>query len=117
MLQPRPPPLTPPHRGEGNRPCALRGPELNSLMAPIAQRLFSAALAGAEVGLGALGRLVFDGRKARALVRAVAERLALRAAAGAPPVGLARFHLDRQAPAPAHLRHLVHAHAPPPCVL
>src|SRR5262249_42884181 len=52
------------------------------LMAAVAHGPIAGALAGAEPGLLRLLRLPLDRRKPRALVRAVAERLALRAAAG-----------------------------------
>jgi len=76
-------------------------------MTPIAHRLVAAALAGAEPGFLGRGGLVFHRREARALVRAVAERLLLRAPAGAPPVALAGFHVhgDRSPPADFRFAH------------
>src|SRR5262249_58405308 len=55
------------------------------LMAAVAHGPIAGALAGAEPGLLRLLRLPLDRRKHRALVRAVAERLALRAPASPPP--------------------------------
>src|SRR5262249_59191515 len=66
------------------------------LMAAVAHGPIAGALAGAEPGLLRLLRLPLDRRKPRALVRAVAERMALRAPAGAPPVAPARPDLHRE---------------------
>src|SRR5262245_24488380 len=84
-------------------------------MAVVADRGLGGALAGAQQRApGALGG-PFDRTKRRALVRAVAERLALRAAARAPPVGLARHQvdLDRHSSADRPLVRLV-SHCPLP---
>src|SRR5690349_15053799 len=85
----------------------------------VAHRLFGGALAGAEPGLFGRGGLVFDRAERAALVRAVAERLRFGTPAGAPPVALAGFQLDRDRPSPADLRHsavIAHAVLPPPSV-
>src|SRR5579863_4619004 len=82
------------------------------LMAPVAQRLFGGALAGAEPGFLGLRRLIFDRREGGALVRAVAEWLRFRAPAGAPPIALAAFDIDRQRPPAADFRHLAHVAFP-----
>ena len=54
------------------------------------------------------------GRERRALVRAVAERLRLGAAAGAPPVALAGLDIDHHRLAAADLRCLAHLRPLPP---
>src|SRR5215469_8100663 len=82
-------------------------------MAAVAHRPVPRALTGAEP---CLLRLPLDRRKRRALVRAVAERLALRAPARAPPVTLAGLDIDRERGAPADFRLYVHAGAPPASV-
>jgi ABC-type iron transport system FetAB ATPase subunit len=55
-------------------------------MAAVAERLVAAVLATAQKGLAGLGDLEPDRREVGALVGTVAERLAFRTAAGAPPV-------------------------------
>src|ERR1700730_1203519 len=82
------------------------------LVAAVAHRPVSRALAGAEPGLDRRFRLPFDRREARPLVRAVAERLLLRAPAGAPPVALAGLDIDRQRLASADFRFCAHAAVP-----
>src|SRR5262249_15603367 len=82
------------------------------LMAAVAHGPIAGALAGAEPGLLRLLRLPLDRRKPRALVRAVAERLALRA----PPVALAGLDIDREGTPPADFRLCIHAGAPPASV-
>src|SRR5580700_11093658 len=81
-------------------------------MASVAHRLFGGALAGAEPGFLGLRRLVFDRREGGALVRAVAEWLRFRAPAGAPPIALAAFDIDRHRPPAADFRHLAHVAFP-----
>src|ERR1700686_3099525 len=84
-------------------------------MAAIAERPLARALAGAEKHLLALGGLELDRREAGDLVRTVAERLRLRAPAGAPPIALAGLDFDRDWCPPADFR-FAHAAAPPPSV-
>src|SRR5438270_7034494 len=57
----------------------------------------------------------FQRLDAGALVRAIAERLGLRATAAAPPIGLARDQFDQHRLAPADFRLIAHA-APLPFV-
>src|SRR6266849_3487320 len=83
-------------------------------MAAVAHRLLVAALASAEPGLLDLLGLPFDRRESRALVRAVAERLLLRAPAGAPPIAFAGLDIDRERLPSADLRFCAHAHAVAP---
>ena len=64
-------------------------------MAAIAQRLVRGAFAGAEPDFLVGFRLPFLRPEFAALVRAVAERLRLRAPAGAPPVAFAGRDVDR----------------------
>src|SRR5262245_23777802 len=97
------------------RRLLIRG-ALKLLVATVAHGPIPGALAGADPGLLRLLRLPLDRRKPRALVRAVAERLALRAPAGAPPVTLARLDIDRERGAPADFRLCIHAGAPPASV-
>src|SRR3989338_7602059 len=66
---------------------------LESLMAAVAQRFRARMLAAAEMHLFGFVQLDLDGLEAGALVRAIAERLSLGAATGAPPVGAG---LERQ---------------------
>src|SRR5262249_51130317 len=101
----------PPRRG---RPRIRGASQL--LMAAVAHGPIAGALAGAEPGLLRLLRLPLDRRKPRALVRAVAERLALRAPAGAPPVALAGLDVDRERSPSADFRLCIHAGAPPASV-
>src|SRR5215475_12353896 len=91
---------------------------LQPLMAAVAHRAAAGALAGAEPSLLRLLSLPLDRRERRALVRAVAERLRLRAPAGAPPIALAGLDIDRQRRAAADFRLCAHAHvhAPPASV-
>src|SRR5262245_55985828 len=70
-------------------------------MAVVAERRGLGALAGAEHHRAVARRLPFQRLEAMALVRAVAERLALRAPATAPPVGFASDHVDNDRLAPA----------------
>src|SRR6266446_11012412 len=63
-------------------------------MGAAAERLCRGLFAGAEPHLFALRRHPLHRRERGALVRAVAEWLVLRLAAGAPPVVLAGFHSD-----------------------
>src|SRR5262245_15514453 len=85
-------------------------------MAAVAHRPVAGAFAGAKPGLLRLLRLPLDRRTRRALLRAVAERLALRPPARAPPVTLAGLDIDRERGAPADFRLCVHAGAPPASV-
>src|SRR5580692_5771888 len=85
-------------------------------MAPIAQRLVRGALAGAEPDFLVGFRLPFLRPEFRAFVRAVAERLRLRAPAGAPPVAFAGRDVDRDRPPSADFRHCAHIVFPPPSV-
>src|SRR5215470_9609415 len=86
---------SPPPCGEGSAPSSRQRlrlphePRLQLLMTAVAHRAVGGALAGAEPGLLGLVGLPFDWAEFAALVRAVAERLLLRAPAGAPPVALA----------------------------
>src|SRR5690348_2611076 len=73
-------------------------------------------LASAQQGTAVALDRPFHGLDAGALVRAVAERLALRAAAAAPPVGLASYELDQRRLIVAFLRFSAHCVAPPPSV-
>src|SRR5260221_11778456 len=82
-------------------------------MAAVAHGPVPGAFAGAEPSLLRPLRLPLDRRKRRALVRAVAERLALRAPARAPPVTLAGLDIDPDRGAPAASRLCVHTGAPP----
>jgi hypothetical protein len=61
----------------------------------VAHRLAAGMLAPAEKGLAGLARRVTHGRKARSLVRTVAERLIGATAASAPKVRLPGFDGDR----------------------
>src|ERR671922_1694253 len=67
---------------------------LDGLVGAVAQRLLVCRFAATEPYLCCRSRRVFEGRKTEGLVRAVAERLALAAAADAPPVGLAGLDID-----------------------
>src|SRR5262245_34358094 len=71
------------------------------LVAVVADRRRLGALAGAEHHRAVARRLPFQRLEAVALVRAVAERLALRAPATAPPIGFAGDHVDDDRLAPA----------------
>src|SRR5262249_33441846 len=110
----RPAELIKPNReaGAGSR---IRGAS-KLLMAAVAHGPVAGAPAGAEPRLLRLLRLPLDRRKRRALVRAVAERLALRAPAGAPPVALAGLDIDRERSPSADFRLCIHAGAPPASV-
>src|SRR5246127_5418316 len=85
-------------------------------MAAVAHGPVAGAVAGAGPGLLRPLRLPLDRRKRRALVGAVAERLALRAPARAPPVALAGLDIDPERGAPGDFRLCVHAGAPPASV-
>src|SRR5580704_5330057 len=102
---PHPPPAaaTLPLSGEG-------------FMAAIAQRLVRGTLAGAEPDFFVGGCLPFLRAEFAAFVRAVAERLRLRAPAGAPPVAFAGCDVDRDRPPAADFRYSAHVFFPPPSV-
>src|SRR6202171_2245578 len=102
----------PPGEGEdGALPLSGEG-----FMAPIAQRLVRGALAGAEPDFLVRGCFPFLRAEFASFVRAVAERLRLRAPAGAPPIALAGHDVDRDRPAAADFRHSAHRPFPPPSV-
>src|SRR5580704_13031364 len=86
------------------------------LMAAIAQRLVRGAFAGAEPDFFVGGRFPFLGAEFASLVRAVAERLRLRAPASAPPVAFAGRDVDRDRPPAADFRNSAHIFFPPPSV-
>src|SRR5579862_642764 len=102
---PHPPPAaaTLPLSGEG-------------FVAPIAQRLVRGAFAGAEPDFLVGFRFPFLRAEFASLVRAVAERLRLRAPAGAPPVAFAGHDVDWQRPPAADFRNSAHIVFPPPSV-
>src|SRR5262249_47595791 len=85
-------------------------------MAAVAHRPVPRALAGAEPCLLRLLRLPLDRRKRRALVRAVAERLALRPPPRPPTAPLPALDIARGRGPPADFRLYVHAGAPPASV-
>src|SRR5665811_1451901 len=85
------------------------------LVAAVTGRLAGAALAGAEEHLLALRGLELDRREGGHLVRTVAERLRLRAPAGAPPIAFAGLDFDRDRRPPADFR-FAHPAAPPASV-
>src|SRR5580704_12457178 len=85
-------------------------------MAAIAQWLVRGALAGAEPDFLGVRRLPFLRAEFASLVRAVAERLRLRASAGAPPVAFAGHDVDRKWPPAADFRNSAHIVFPPPSV-
>src|SRR5690606_19194810 len=76
----------------------------------VAERPTFRTLATAEVDRARGRRLVLHRREARSLVRAVAERLLLAQAAGAPPVRSSLLHLDGVR---RLLRHHRFRHLPP----
>src|SRR5215475_2718911 len=82
---------------------------LQALMAIVAEWRRLRSLAGAELHRAVGRRLPFQRLEAGDLVRAVAERLALGAPAAAPPVALARDHLDKDRLASADQRLLSHS--------
>src|SRR5437870_5567460 len=85
-------------------------------MAVVADRRRLGALAGTQqrpaVALGG----PFQGLDAGALVRAIAERVRLRAAAAAPPIGLAGDQFDQHRLTAADLGFAAHAPIPPASV-
>src|SRR5580704_15671383 len=85
-------------------------------MTPIAQRLVRGAFAGAEPDFLVVRRFPFLWPKFAAFVRAIAERLRLRAPAGAPPVAFAGRDVDRNRLPSADFRHCTHIAFPPPSV-
>src|SRR5271165_1160622 len=85
-------------------------------MAAVAHRAISGALARTEPCLLRFFRFPFDGSELCFLVRAIAERLFFRAPAGAPPVALAGFDIDRKRLASADFGRCTHCAAPPPDV-
>src|SRR5437762_11677811 len=86
------------------------------LVAVVAEGRVLGALAGAERHRARARRLPFERLEAVALVRAIAERLALGTPAAAPPVALARDHIDRDRLASADFGGLARAiaHDAPP---
>src|SRR5580704_1227381 len=83
-------------------------------MAVIADWRRLGAFAGAQQGASVALDLPFQRFDARALVRAVAEWLALRAPAPAPPIGLAGDKLDQDRLAAADFWFAAHGAPPPP---
>src|SRR5688572_2789058 len=65
-------------------------------MGSVAERLAARMLAAAEKHRLGLRRVILDGREFAALVGAVAERLLLAAAAGAPPIAFALGHVEAE---------------------
>src|SRR5262245_32471161 len=78
-------------------------------MTIVAERRRLRPLAGAELHRAVARCLPFQRLEAGDLVGAVAERLALGAPAAAPPVALARDHLDQDRLASTDLRLLSHS--------
>ena len=110
----------PPHKGEGKVDPPRSG---EGFMTAVAHWLVLGALAGAEPHLFVRCRLPFLRPEFGALVRAVAERLRLRAPAGAPPVAFAGHDIDREAAAVRRfqvrsflLLRSAHVPLPPPSV-
>src|SRR5260370_15804551 len=93
----------------GDRASGARG---QGLMGAAAKGLCRGLLAGAEPHLFALRRHPLHRRKRGALVRAIAERLVLRLAAGAPPVVLAGFHIDADRPGSGDHGFVTHGRSP-----
>jgi len=73
-----------------------RNPALEPIMRPVAKRLVGAGLAAAEKGAAIFLGGPFLRLEGRALVRAIAKGLALRAAAAAPELGFSLGHFDRK---------------------
>src|SRR6516164_7611641 len=85
------------------------------LVAAVAERAASGALARAKPCLLGFLSLPLDRPELRYLVRPVAEGLFLGAPAGAPPIALAGFHIDRERSTSSDLGFCAHV-APPPAV-
>lgn len=77
-------------------------------MAAIAHRLFGRTLASTEPHFPGGGRLEFDWRERRDLVRTVAEGLRLGTSTRAPPIALADLDLYRDWLSPADFRYIAH---------
>src|SRR5712671_3919998 len=86
------------------------------LMTVVAERRRLGALASAEHHRARARCLPFHRFEACDFVRAIAERLGLGAAAAAPPIGLARHHIDHDGFGTANLWFLSHDPAPPASV-
>src|SRR5579862_8557576 len=83
-------------------------------MAIVANRRGLRALAGAQQRAPIALDLPLQRLDAGALVRTIAERLALRAPATAPPIGLTRDELHQDRLAAADFRFAAHVAPPPP---
>src|ERR1700722_3177359 len=97
--------------------CSLarRGEKASQLqMAVVTNRRSLRTFAGAQQSSAVALDLPLQRLDAGALVRAIAERLALRAPAAAPPIGLAGDELDEDRLAAADFRFAAHVAPPPP---